>query len=191
MTRRYLSPTPGPAAEIAAMFSELVPHLQTERTRLRAPRLSDFDAYTEIACTERGTHIDGPSSQEDAWFDFLSLSSGWMLHGHGGWAVEENATGALLGFVILGLEPGDHDIELGFLFREAAEGKGFAFEAASAVRDWAFEHLELPALDSYIDERNTRSIALAKRLGAMDETPQDWAGTGAKRYRHRATETLT
>lgn len=191
MTARHEVPTPGPAAEIAQVFGALVPHLETERTRLRAPRVEDFDAYAEIVCSERGVHVGGPMTREDAWYDFASLSSCWMLFGHGGWTVEERKTRNVLGFVILGLEPGDLEVELGFLFRETAEGRGFAFETASRVRDWAFTHLRLTALDSYVDEKNVRSIALAKRLGAKEQTPKDWAGTGALRFRHLSKEVRT
>ncbi len=184
MTARHEHITPGPAEDRAAAFRALVPVIETERLTLRAVRLDDFDAYAEIVCGDRGQFVGGPMTREDAWYDFGSMSSCWMLHGHGGWAVE-SAEGALLGFVILGLEPGDHDVELGFLFTAAAEGKGYAYEAASAVRDWAFSTLNLKSLDSYIDERNTRSLALAARLGGTDETPDDWAGSGARRFRHR------
>lgn len=188
MTARHEAPTPGPAAEIAAVFRALVPQFETARTRLRAARIGDFEAYAEIVCGERGCHVGGPMSRDDAWYDFATLASSWMLHGHGGWAVEDRATRELLGFVILGLEPGDLEVELGFLFRAGPEGKGYACEAAQRIRDWAFSHLKLVALDNYIDARNTRSIALAKRLGGTDETPPDWTGTGALRFRHRAPE---
>ena len=188
MKPRHLLPTIGPAEEIAAIFAALVPLLETERTRLRAPRLDDFDAYRDIVGTERGRFMGGPMSDEDAWFDFISMSSSWILHGHGGWAVECRESSDLLGFVVLGLEPGDQDVELGFLFTEAAEGKGYAFEAAVAARDWAFRELSLPSLDSYIAEKNHRSIALAKRLGAADVTPAIWAGTGERLFRHRGPQ---
>ncbi|NNF92028.1 MAG: GNAT family N-acetyltransferase [Boseongicola sp.] len=188
MTARHLLPTPGPAAEISAVFGALVPQLETARTRLRAPRLADFVAYREIVCGDRGAFVGGPMSEEDAWLDFASLSSCWMLFGHGGWSVLDKREGRLLGFVVLGLEPGDQDVELGFLFLAEAEGRGYAFEAAQAIRDWAFTHLRLKTLDSYIDARNERSIALAGRLGATDETPRDWAHPGLLRFRHYTKE---
>jgi RimJ/RimL family protein N-acetyltransferase len=185
MTARHLSATPGPAEAIAATFAACVPHLDTERTRLRAPRLGDFDAYRQIVGSERGRHMGGPMDDEAAWFDFISLSSCWMLHGHGGWSVEDRRTGELLGFVLLGLEPGDRDVELGFLFLETAEGQGYAFESAVAVRDWAFRELRLASLDSYVAAANTRSQALARRLGATDETPADWDDADTRVFRHR------
>lgn len=190
MTPRHEMPTPGPATEIASVFQALVPLLTTERLILRAPRLSDFAAYREIVCTDRGAHIGGPMSREDSWFDFTGMMANWMLHGHGGWAVEDSTTLELLGFVVLGLEPGDHEVELGYIFRATAEGKGYASESAAAARQWAFGELRLPTLVSYVDRKNTRSIALAERLGAFDDTPADWDAEGIV-FRHINPETRT
>lgn len=190
MIARHERPTPGPAMEIAAMFSAMVPQLRTERCILRAVKLSDFEAICEISCTERGKYIGGPISREDAWFEMTNMCANWMLHGHGGWTVEHIKTGEVLGFVILGLEPSDQDVELGYSFREKAEGKGFAFEATTVARDWAFSELKLPSVASYIDRDNTRSIKLAQRLGAIEDTPADWS-EDVLVYRHINPETRT
>ncbi|MXY32545.1 MAG: GNAT family N-acetyltransferase [Boseongicola sp. SB0664_bin_43] len=183
MTSRHEKPTPGPAMDIAHAFAANVPVIRTGRLVLRALRLEDFPGYASILCTDRGRFAGGPLSREDAWPDFAALSAGWMLHGHGGWAVAATATGDLLGFVLLGLEPGDVEIELGYLFLEDSEGKGFATEAAAAARDWGFNTLGLVTLVSYIASKNARSIALAKRLGAIEDTPKDWP-KGNVVYRH-------
>lgn len=183
MTSRHEEPTPGPAREIAHAFAASVPVIRTGRLVLRAVRLEDFPGYATILCTDRGRYAGGPLSREDAWSDFAALSAGWVLHGHGGWAVAETATGDLLGFVLLGLEPGDVEIELGYLFLEGAEGRGFATEAATAARDWAFNTLGLQTFVSYIASENARSIALARRLGAVEDTPKEWP-KGNVVYRH-------
>ena len=183
MTSRHEEPTPGPAADIALAFAANVPVIRTGRLVLRAVRLEDFAGYASILCTNRGRFVGGPLSREDAWSDFAALSAGWLLHGHGSWAVADTAIGDLLGFVLLGLEPGDVEIELGYLFLEAAEGRGFATEAAAAARDWAFNTLGLQTFVSYISSKNARSIALARRLGAAEDTPRDWP-KGNVVYRH-------
>ena len=183
MTPRHEQITPGAAEAIAAGFAANVPTLTTDRLTLRAPRIADFDDYASIVCTDRGIYVDGPYSREDGWFDFLSLSSGWMLHGHGGWTVSETTTERRLGFVALGLEPGDREVELGYLFLADAEGQGFAREAIRAVRDWGFQTLKLPAFVSYIDKRNARSIRLCQAIGAFDDTPVGWF-PGDLVYRH-------
>lgn len=190
MTPRFERPTPGPATQLAAKISGCVPVITTDRFTLRAPVLSDFPACAEIICDERGRFIGGPLSRDDAWFEFTAMVSGWMLHGHGGFAIEDRITGDVMGFVVLGLEPGDFEVELGFALIKAAEGKGVAHECARAVRYWAEDELRLTGLVSYIDPENTRSVALAKRLGAdRDAKAEAEFDDGTCVYRHPKPET--
>ena len=161
----------GRAAQQAAATAATVPVIETERLRLRPIRASDFDVWADIACTERGTHIGGPMTREDAWYDFIQLAASWMLHGHGGWTITDKDSDdrrAGHGFMVLGFEPGDREPEIGWLLAKSAEGKGIAFEAATAVRAYALD-LELPSLVSYIDNANHRSEALARRLGGRPD----------------------
>ncbi len=185
MTPRHELPTPGPAEQIAEMFGALVPMIMTERFLLRAPRLSDFPACVEIACNPRGRFIGGPMSRDDAWDEFAKMCAGWVLHGHGGWTIEARQDTDVLGFVVLGLEPGDREVELGYALTETAEGRGVASESARAARDWAEHELGLTGLVSYIDPDNARSIAVAKRLGAeRDSAAEAEIGDGTHVYRH-------
>jgi RimJ/RimL family protein N-acetyltransferase len=59
--------------------------------------------------------------------------------------------------------PGDWpEEELGWtIWTEEAEGKGYAFEAVTALRRHAYEALGWRTAVSYIDPSNTRSRALA------------------------------
>ena len=186
MTPRHELPTAGPATEIAAMFQALVPMIATERFMLRAPKLSDFPACAEIACSERGKFIGGPMSREDAWYEFISMVAGWSLHGHGGFTIEDPVGFKVLGFVVLGLEPGDNEVELGYALVEDAEGKGVATETALAVRDWAARELGLTGLVSYIDPDNIGSVAVATRLKAVRDPKAEAALSepGTHVYRH-------
>lgn len=159
-------PATGAAASRAAALSALVPVLETERLRLRAPVLTDFPAYADITCSPRGQWLGTDMTRDASWYDFAAMTAGWLLRGHGLWAVETRADATLLGFVVLGFEPGDAEPELGFMFTKEGEGQGYAHEAAVAARAHAFDGLNLPGLVSYIFAANTRSIALAERLGA-------------------------
>ncbi len=158
---------PGPAAQ-AARVAACVPAIETARLRLRAPRASDFDTWAGIACGPRGVHMGGPMSRDAAWYDFIQIAASWMLHGHGGWTITWKDADAALGFVLIGLEPGDREPEIGWLLSEAAEGRGIAAEAAAAVRAHA-DDLGLPTLVSCIDNANRRSAALARRLGGRPD----------------------
>lgn len=160
-------PIPGLAADFAADLRARLPVLETERTRLRAPVLSDFDAWAEVLCGPATEFLGGPCSRDDAFMEFAASVGGWLLRGHGPWTVEDRTTGEVLGFVILGFEPGDAEVELGYLFRPSGQGRGLATEAVAAARAHALDHLRLPSLVSYVASGNARSHALARRLAAV------------------------
>lgn len=167
MMHPWERPSTGPAAALAARFGALVPAIATGPLTLRAPRIEDFDAWAEIERGPRGRFVGGPMTRSDAWRNFAQSVATWLLRGHGLWTVAAREGDAVLGFVLLGFEPGDREPELGFLFRAAAEGRGHAFAAARAARDHAFGALGWTALVSYIDPGNDRSVRLAERLGAV------------------------
>jgi RimJ/RimL family protein N-acetyltransferase len=123
--------------------------------------------------------MDGPYSDDDAWLDFCMNCANRMLRGHGMWTVTEK-TGAVLGFVLIGFEPGDQEPELGYMFVDAAEGRGYATEAVTAARDLGLTRLQLSSLVSYIAPENTRSRAVARRLGAFPDGCID----GCEIWRH-------
>ena len=182
-------PATGPAAAFAARLAAELPVIETERLRLRAPRIEDFDAYAEIATGPAGHFVIDEPTRENAWFDFTQMTATWLLRGHGLWSVETRDTNELLGFVLLGFEPGDHEPELGYMFRDSATGKGYATEAARAARAHAFDALAMPTLVSTIDHDNTASHALATRLGATRDPKAEAAhGNAIRVYRYTAEE---
>ncbi|MEL6588181.1 MAG: GNAT family N-acetyltransferase [Pseudomonadota bacterium] len=159
--------TPQAAARAAALEA-VVPTLRTPRTRLRAPRLTDYGTLHTITGTARGAFEGGPSTPEETWADFCAMTATWLLRGHGMWTIETGG-GDVAGFVLIGTEPGDREHELGWLLAEAFEGMGLAHEAAKAARAYAWNDLRVPSLVSYITVGNTRSEALARRLGATPD----------------------
>jgi len=142
--------------------------IETDRLILRAPCMEDFEACAAFLATPRSKNIGaGNMNSLDAWRVFSRIAGMWFLRGYGLFVVEDKATGKSLGAIgpwnpITWPEP-----ELGWSIWDAeAEGKGIAFEAASAARDYAFNTLGWDTAVSYIDASNSRSIALAERLGA-------------------------
>ncbi|MEQ9257590.1 MAG: GNAT family N-acetyltransferase [Roseovarius sp.] len=187
----YQRPSTGPCAALATRMQAVVPVLTTARLTLRAPMIEDFTGFAQMVLGPRGAHFGAPATAEEAWAIFLQMTGAWYLRGHGAWAVTLSDTGALLGFVQIGAEPGDREPELGWILSEEAEGKGYAREAAEAVRAQAFGPFALPSLVSYVDGANTRSLALAERLGATRDRAEEAAlapilapGESLAVYRH-------
>jgi RimJ/RimL family protein N-acetyltransferase len=149
----------------------MIPTLQTERLTLRAPRLEDFEPYAAFYASDRSVWEDGPFDRARAWKEFASNAGLWQFRGYGAWSIEDRASGAYLGEVGL-FHPAHYpQAELGWMVVEGAEGRGIAYEAALAARDWAWRVAGITRLVNYIDERNLRSIRLAERLGARrDDT---------------------
>jgi len=150
-------------------MAAIVPVLETERLVLRAQRAEDWPVLEPIWRTDRGRYIDGPFNEEDAWLDYCQAAAGWMLRGIGYWTVTLKSDATVLGLIGIGQETADPELEFGWLLTQEAEGQGFAFEATKAIRAYAFETVGLKTLVSMIDRKNTRSVALAERLGATKD----------------------
>jgi RimJ/RimL family protein N-acetyltransferase len=163
------TPPSGAAATLVRSIAATIPQLTTARLILRAPRMTDFDAFTEILTGPRAAHIGGALSRASAMEVFLASAGGWQLRGHGLWSVDRSSDASLIGFILLQHETGDPEAELGYLFAEAGEGQGFATEAAAAARDFARDVLRWSTVVSYIDPANARSLRVAEKLGAVQD----------------------
>jgi len=108
-----------------------------------------------------------------------------LLRGYGGWAVADKESDEILGRVGFLYGEGWHEPELGWQMFAAGEGRGMAFEAAKAARAYGRAKFGLDGVISYIDPANTRSLALAKRLGCTHERDVTFLGTeGIGIWRH-------
>lgn len=167
------------------------PVLQTERLRLRAPELADFERQAAFYQTDRSRFVGGPLSRGSAWRFFATNLGHWILRGYGFWSLEEKATGAYLGGVALWNPEGWPEAEIGWTVMPEAEGRGVAFEAAVALRRHAYQTLGWSTVISLIDHANTRSEALARRLGARFEREVDVTDHGVVRlFRHPSPAAL-
>ena len=146
------------------------PTLMTERLILRGPERNDLPAFTRFMTSAPSLQAQGETvSSQQAWFGFLAGIGHWQWHGFGFFTLVERSTGQPIGRVGLIQHSDWPDIELAWHLFEGAEGKGFATEAAREVKTWAIEALGLGRLYSYINVANTRSQAVAKRLGAVSD----------------------
>ena len=167
------------------MTTITVPTLLTERLRLRAPVVDDFPAYQHLMASARARYMGGPFDVRTAWGLFCHDVACWALFGHGALMIEIASTSEVVGQVGINHGPLFPEKELGWILYDGFEGFGFATEAAAALRDWAKATLGLCNLVSYIDSRNTASVRVAVRLGAVldkdvpKQDPEDLV------YRHR------
>ncbi len=161
-----------------------IPTIETERLILRPPGMEDWPLYAELMFSERAVHMGGPFSTNVAWGIFCHDVAQWTLMGHGALMVDARDSGQCLGQVGINHGPLFPEHELGWLVYADAEGKGYAYEAALALRAWAFATLRLKTLVSYIDPRNTRSRRLAERLGAVLDTTAPRQDPDELVYRH-------
>jgi RimJ/RimL family protein N-acetyltransferase len=164
------------------------PIIETDRLILRGPVLADFEPLALFfADKTRSTGFGGPIPRDQAWRWFATMIGHWHIHGYGFWTVTSRDGGEAMGICGLWYPEGWPETELGWVMFEAAEGKGFAFEAASAVRDHAYGTLGFTTMTSNIVPGNTRSIALAERLGATLERTYENVNMGTEHlYRHPA-----
>lgn len=167
-----------------------IPEVTTERLRLRPILMSDFDSYAAFFATERAQYMGGPKDRRGAWVDFASDTAIWQLRGYGSWTIESRDTGAIVGWTGI-IQPFYYDEpELGWMLLGDFEGKGYAYEAVFAARDFCAQAFGLTRLASFIVAENRRSIALAERLGATLEEERDRGHGPFYVYRHPAPEVI-
>jgi RimJ/RimL family protein N-acetyltransferase len=168
------------------------PNIETDRLILRGPVMSDFEPLAVFfADAMRSTGFGGPIPRDQAWRWFATMVGHWHIRGYGFWTVTSKDSGEVLGICGLWYPDGWPETELGWVMFGNAEGKGIAFEAAKAVRAHAYDALGFTTMTSNIVPGNTRSIALAERLGATLERTYQNVNMGTEHlYRHPAPDAL-
>ena len=146
-----------------------IPELETERLRLRAPQLGDWEAMSDFYASEHSQFVGGPTTAEQTWRILATETGHWALRGFGRWALEEKATGNYVGNCGLWEPDGFPEMELGWDLQESATGNGYATEAALAARAYAYNTLGRSTLISMIAPNNAGSKGVATRLGARHE----------------------
>ena len=169
----------------------MIPVLETERLVLRAPSEEDFEADVVFYASDRSAGVGGPSPRDEVWRKLAATLGHWVLRGYGFWSIDEKATGAYCGRAGSHYPDGWPEPEIGWKLVAEAEGRGIAYEAALAARRYAYETLGWTTAISLIGPGNTRSIALALRLGATRDPDYDHPSYGTMEiYRHPSPEAL-
>lgn len=146
------------------------PTLLTERLVLRPFEESDLDAYAELLAfpeVRRSLRLPDGLGRREAWLGMAQWRGQWELRGTGQFAVEERATGRFVGRAGLHHpeQPDWPGVEVGWTLHPGVWGRGYATEAGTASLAYAFDVMGLAEVWSVILPDNTRSQAVAARLG--------------------------
>jgi RimJ/RimL family protein N-acetyltransferase len=156
--------------------------IQTERLLLRMPLLEDAEAALELITDPVAMEFIGgvhPDAGTDPGFVVRRWLERWDDNGCGPFSVVRREDGRWLGRTGVLVwdvrswtqttfaSAGEHaQPELGWALAREHWGKGYATEAALAVREWAYAERGIGPLVSLIAPANVRSQLLAQRLGA-------------------------
>ncbi|WP_424989639.1 GNAT family N-acetyltransferase [Fluviibacterium sp. S390] len=161
------------------------PTLTTARLTLRGFVPEDFDGFAAFYADDRSRFVGGVKTRNEAWRQFGLEFGHWHLRGYGNFAVTETATGKLAGYAGPWNPEGWPEPELGWSLFAGFEGKGYATEAARAVRDWAYADCGWTTAISLVDPSNAGSAKVCTRLGAWHESDMDHPMFGALQiWRH-------
>jgi RimJ/RimL family protein N-acetyltransferase len=169
----------------------MIPVLQTARLTLRGPLPGDVAPLAAFMASDRAKWIGGPYPAEDAaeWLD--TQAERWQRFGRGSWIAALQGSDTPVGRVGILEHDGWPEPELGWFLFADHEGNGYAQEAALAARAYCNGALGLPPLFSFIEPANTRSRALAERLGAVHERDARFRDYDFRMYRHPGPEALS
>lgn len=104
----------------------------------------------------------------------------WEERGFGLWALEERASGAMIGFA--GLAHLDdwirspHETEVGWRLDHSLWGRGLATEGAAASVRYGFEEIGLKSIISIIQPENVASRRVAEKVGLTLRGEARWRG---------------
>jgi ribosomal-protein-serine acetyltransferase len=157
---------------LLSIFDEL----RGERVLVRPYRESDADALQE-AVAESREHIrpwlpfaDEHQTVEESRIFIRQRMARWLLREDLIVGLFDAGTGQYVGGS--GLHPRDWQVpafEIGYWVRRSSEGKGYVTEAVRLLTDYAFAELAAQRIMIRCDARNTRSAAVPRRLGFVEE----------------------
>lgn len=166
--------------------------ISTDRLILRRPRLEDFEPYRQMWLDpEILRHIaPGPFSDEQMWTRFLRQEGGWQFFGFGYFVIEEKSSGHFvgqMGFQELRREispPLTGTLETGWTIAPAAQGRGYASEAALAAFGWAREHHAGRRVTAIVSPANVASIRIVEKLGMQLFAQTEYHGKPVTLFDH-------
>lgn len=140
--------------------------LNTTNLIIREIKNTDINPLFELLSNKEVMHysVHGPYSMQQTkdWISFMLDHYAQNILGM--WAVTEKSNDSLIG--ICGFMPleGDNKYEIGYRIHPKFQGKGYATEAAIAIKDYAIK-MQINDFVAFIEEENKASIRVAEKIG--------------------------
>ncbi|WP_454790264.1 GNAT family N-acetyltransferase [Mycolicibacterium lutetiense] len=152
-----------------------VTHIEAERIHLRNGRDDDAEGLIDTQADERVRRfLGGPRAEADVRAVVAAAGAPTLLAADGCYVVADKESDAMLGMVTLGrrspdlpghVQEGGGELELSYVFRAHAWGRGYATEAARALLRCAAQQLADQPILIITQSANLAALRLAERLG--------------------------
>ncbi|HEX6957200.1 MAG TPA: GNAT family N-acetyltransferase [Ferrovibrio sp.] len=146
--------------------------VETERLVLRRFTGRDWEALARLYADDivmrymaPGRGLPRPEAEQRAKSNIHNFNDQWDRRGYGVWAVEDRASGRLLGQCGLRWIPEAEQTELLYLLTKTVWGRGLATEAGRAALDFAFGSTALERLIALTAPENKASQRVLDKLG--------------------------
>jgi len=159
--------------------------LTTKRCIVREFCMDDLDDLFALYAGKGMTDYMEPlyEYEKEREYEQAYIEHMYGFYGYGMWVVIEKETGALIGR--MGVEHREElggELELGYAVAVPYQRKGYAAEVCTAIISYAKEELGVPFLNCLIEEGNTVSEHLIKRLGFSYQETILLGGKRMKKY---------
>ena len=150
--------------------------LETERLYLREINQNDFGDLSEILQNPKVMYAyehDFSDNDVQEWLD--RQIERYKKYSFGLWAVILKNTDEMIGQAGLTIQPykGIEVLEIGYLLKENFWHKGYASEAASGCKKYAFKRLNRDKVYSIIKSDNNSSMKVEESIGMKKEDEFD------------------
>ena len=142
--------------------------IETDRLFLREMKESDYDAlYTVLADSDIMQHYSYTFDETRVKGWISRNIERYQIFGFGLWAICLKENSEMIGDCGLTMQliGGQIKPEIGYHIRKDQQRKGYAKEAAIAVRNWTFEHTPFNVIYSYMKYTNVPSYSTAISYG--------------------------